>query len=142
MIKNVPLYNMYLYDPSFGVPLKYLIVVLNQIFDKKIVVGYQMNKLLEILNLSSIYQTRDIMVNEDIGVSQTSSNLAKTFFDINLDPYFRSTITEARLYMSLYKNFQTEIDDNYMKYSMVLESESPEKSVHYGMLNSEQTQQI
>ena len=29
MIKNVPLYNMYLYDPSFGVPLKYLIVVLN-----------------------------------------------------------------------------------------------------------------
>jgi hypothetical protein len=55
MIKNVPLFNMYLYDPSFGVPLKYLIVVLNQIFDKKIVVGYQMNKLLEILNLSSIY---------------------------------------------------------------------------------------
>ena len=64
-----------------------------------------MNKLLEILNLSSIYQTRDIMVNEEIGVSQTPSNLAKTFFDINLDPYFRSTITEARLYMALYKNF-------------------------------------
>jgi hypothetical protein len=54
-IKHVPLFNMYLYDPSFGIPLKYLIVVLNQIFDKKIVVGYQMNKLLEILNLSSIY---------------------------------------------------------------------------------------
>lgn len=28
-IKHVPLYNMYLYDPSFGIPLKYLIVVLN-----------------------------------------------------------------------------------------------------------------
>ena len=68
-IKHVPLFNMYLYDPSFGIPLKYLIVVLNQIFDKKIVVGYQMNKLLEILNLSSIYQTRDIMVNEEVGSS-------------------------------------------------------------------------
>lgn len=98
-----------------------------------------MNKLLEILNLSSIYQTRDIMVNEEIGVSQTPSNLAKTFYDINLDPYFRSTITEARLYMSLYKNFQSEIDDNYMKYSMVMES--PEKNeISYGMLNSEQNQ--
>ena len=62
-IKYVPMFNMYLYDPSFGIPLKYLIVVLNQIFDKKIVVGYQMNKLIQILNLSSIYQTRDIMVN-------------------------------------------------------------------------------
>lgn len=28
-IKNVPIFNMYLYDPSFGIPLKYLIVVLN-----------------------------------------------------------------------------------------------------------------
>ena len=79
------------------------------------------------------------MVNEEIGVSQTPANLAKTFYDINLDPYFRSTITEARLYMSLYKNFQSEIDDNYMKYSMVMES--PEKNeISYGMLNSEQNQ--
>ena len=29
MIKHVPLFNMYLYAPSFGVPLKYLVVVLN-----------------------------------------------------------------------------------------------------------------
>lgn len=64
-----------------------------------------MNKLLETLNLSSIYQTRDIMVNEEIGSNQSPANLARTFFDINLDPYFRSTITEARLYMALYKNF-------------------------------------
>lgn len=68
-IKHVPLFNMYLYDPSFGIPLKYLIVVLNQIFDQKIVVGYQINKLLETLNLTSIYQTRDIMVNEEIGIN-------------------------------------------------------------------------
>jgi len=45
------------------------------------------------------------MVNEEIGATQTPSNLAKTFFDINIDPYFRSTITEARIFMSLYKNF-------------------------------------
>ena len=64
-----------------------------------------MNKLLEILNLSSVYQTRDIMVNEEIGANQTAANLAKTFFDVNMDPYFRSTITEARLYMALFKNF-------------------------------------
>ena len=46
------------------------------------------------------------MVNDEIGPIQNPANLAKTFFDINLDPYFRSTITEARLYMCLYKNFQ------------------------------------
>ena len=66
------------------------------------------------------------MVNEEIGATTTPSNLAKTFFDLNLDPYFRSTITEARLFMTLYKNFQTEIDDNYIKYAVV--SDSPIKA--------------
>jgi hypothetical protein len=65
------------------------------------------------------------MVYNEVGVNQTPSGLAKTFFDMNLDPYFRSTITEARLYMCLYKNFQSEIDENYLKYSMVVDS--PEK---------------
>jgi len=64
------------------------------------------------------------MVNEEIGGKQTAANLAKTFFDISLDPYFRSTITEARLYMALYKNLQSEIDENYLKYSL---SDSPIK---------------
>ena len=58
--------------------------------------------------------------------------MAKTFFDLSLDPYFRSTITEARLYMCLYKNFQQEIDDNYMRYfldaeAMVEDDEVPDE---------------
>ena len=56
------------------------------------------------------------MVSDEIGCNQSPANLAKTFFDLSLDPYFRSTITEARLYMALYKNFQHEIDENYMNY--------------------------
>ena len=51
------------------------------------------------------------------------SNLAKTFFDANVDPYFRSTITEARIYMALYKSFQNEIDDSYLKYALVQDFE-------------------
>jgi hypothetical protein len=39
-IKYAPLYNLYLYDPSFGIPLKYLIEILNSIIEKKIVIGY------------------------------------------------------------------------------------------------------
>ena len=39
-IKYVPLYNMYLYDPSFGIPLKYLAEMLTQIFNQKMIVGY------------------------------------------------------------------------------------------------------
>jgi hypothetical protein len=31
---------MYLYDPSFGIPLKYLGEMLNRIFDKKVIIGY------------------------------------------------------------------------------------------------------
>ena len=31
-IKYAPLYNLYLYDPSFGIPLKYLVEILNTIF--------------------------------------------------------------------------------------------------------------
>ena len=61
---------------------------------------------------------RDIVINDTIGIN-CPSNLAKTFFDANVDPYFRSTITEARIYMALYKSFQNEIDDSYLKYAMV-----------------------
>jgi len=32
-LKYVPLYNMYLYDPSFGIPLKYLAEKLNQVLN-------------------------------------------------------------------------------------------------------------
>lgn len=109
---------MYLYDPSFGIPIKYLAEMLNQIFNNKIVIGYQISKLLKTLNLTSSFQVRDIVINDTIGVN-CPSNLAKTFFNCNMDPFFRSTITEARLYMGLYKSFQNEIDDSYLKYSLV-----------------------
>ena len=116
-VKYVPLYNMYLYDPSFGIPLKYMSEMLNQIFDKRVIVGYQLSKLLKVLNLTSVYTVRDIVSNDTIGIN-CPSNLAKTFFDASLDPFFRSTISEARLYMALYKSFQNEIDDTYLRYAI------------------------
>jgi hypothetical protein len=61
---------------------------------------------------------RDISVSEDIGIN-TSFNLGKMYFQMDLDPYFRSTITEARLFMALYLNFKKEIDDCYLKYSII-----------------------
>ncbi len=68
--------------------------------------------------MTSVYTVRDIVVNDTIGVN-CPSNLAKTFFDANIDPFFRSTITEARLYLALYKSFQNEIDDSYLKYQVM-----------------------
>jgi hypothetical protein len=41
-IKFVPLFNLYLFDPSFGIPLKYLSEMLNTIFEKRIIVGYNL----------------------------------------------------------------------------------------------------
>lgn len=74
--------------------------------------------MVQALNLTSVFTVRDLVVNDEIGVN-CPSNLAKTFFDMKLDPFFRSTITDARLYMALYKNFQQEIDDNYLKFSII-----------------------
>jgi len=119
-LKYVPLYNMHLYDASFGIPLRYLAEMLNLVLDKKIVVGYQLEKLFSGLTLSCVYTLRDVAINDQIGIN-SPSNLARTFFDFSLDPFFRSTITEARLYMSLYKNFQTEIDDYYLKFEIMEE---------------------
>ena len=95
---------MHLYVSSFGIPLKYLSEMLNTIFANKVLVGYQLSPLLSSLGkLSSIFTVRDIVVSDIIGVN-CPSNLAKTFFDATVDPYFRSTITEARIYMALYKS--------------------------------------
>ena len=113
-IKYVPLYHMYLYDASFGIPLKYLAEMLNMIFANKVLVGYQLSKLLQTLNLSCVYTVRDLVISDTIGIN-CPSNLAKTFFDASVDPFFRSTVTEARLFLALYKSFQAEIDDSYIK---------------------------
>ena len=53
-----------------------------------------------------------------------ANELAKQFFDIDLDEHFRSTITEARVYFALYKNFEQEIDDMYLKQSILEMKES------------------
>lgn len=98
------MYNMHLYDSSFGIPLKYLVEMLNLVLEKKVVVGYQLHTLFKSLPLTCVFTLRDLVVNDSIGIN-TPSNLARTFFDFGLDPFFRSTITEARLYMALYKCF-------------------------------------
>jgi hypothetical protein len=62
-----------------------------------------------------------MFVSDDDGGKFVSpaNELAKQFFDVELDAHFRSTITEARVYLALYKNFETEIDDIYLKQSIL-----------------------
>jgi len=48
-----------------------------------------------------------------------ANELARQFFDAELDEHFRSTITEARVFFALYKNFEQEIDDIYLKQSIL-----------------------
>ena len=38
---------------------------------------------------------------------------------MEIDEHFRSTITEARLFFALYKNFEQEVDDVYLKQSLL-----------------------
>ena len=38
---------------------------------------------------------------------------------MEIDSHFRSTITEARLFFALYKNFEQEVDDVYLKQSLL-----------------------
>ena len=116
-IKFVPLF-----DPSFGIPLKYLSEMINNIFNKKVIVGHQLQPLVELLNLSAVFTVRDIGICEEIYTLKNNDNasvLAKHFFDADLDETFRSTITEARLYMTIFKNFQNEIDDAYLKHTVL-----------------------
>ena len=42
-LQYVPLFNLYLFDPSFGIPLKYLSQMLNSIFEKRVVVGLDLD---------------------------------------------------------------------------------------------------
>ncbi len=70
------------------------------------------------LTFIGVYTVRDIVISDTIGVN-CPSNLAKTFFDATVDPFFRSTISEARIFLALYKSFQSEIDDCYIKQGLV-----------------------
>lgn len=48
-----------------------------------------------------------------------SNVIAQKFFEADIDEHFKSTITEARLWFAVYKNFQDEIEDHHLKVSMM-----------------------
>ena len=113
---------MPLFDASFGIPLKYLSEMLNTIFEKRIIVGYHLQPLIDMLKLNSVYSVRDLALCPEInskGTIQSAVWLAKQFFEMELDPHFRSTITEARLYFALFKNWEQEIEDVYLKHGIL-----------------------
>ena len=60
-IKSVPLF-----DASFGIPLKYLSAMLSTIFEKRILVGYNLQPLLDLLKLNSVSITRDLALCPEI----------------------------------------------------------------------------
>ena len=111
-----------LFDASFGIPLKYLSEMLNTIFEQRIIVGFYLQPLVDMLKLNSVFSIRDLALCPEInsaGFNQTPVQLAKQFFDMEIDEHFRSTITEARLFFALYKNFEQEVDDVYLKQSLL-----------------------
>ncbi|CAI2386034.1 unnamed protein product [Moneuplotes crassus] len=126
----VPLYYGYLYDPSFGIPLKYLSDMLNVICDGKIIVGYGIQKVLEMLSIKSVYTVRDLITHEEIGVT-TVPSLAQKFYGLDLDLFFRSTITEARLYIGVYKSMKQEFEDKNFNERIMKEHISEEGSFNH-----------
>ncbi len=93
--------------------------MLNSIFEKRVIVGLNLPQLVEMLKLKQanvVYSTRDLASRPEINkVSLKSHELAKEFFDADLDQHFKSTIVEARLFMALYRNFEQEIEDEILK---------------------------
>ena len=62
--------------------------MLNTIFEKRIIVGYHLQPLLDLLNLNSVCSTRDLALCPEInseGVIQSPVALGKQFFDMELD---------------------------------------------------------
>lgn len=114
---------MPLFDASFGIPLKYLSEMLGTIFEKRIIIGYYLQPLLDMLKLDRVvFSVRDLALCPEVnseGTIQSAVELGKQFFEVDLDTHFRSTITEARLYFALYKNFEQEVDDVYVKQSIL-----------------------
>ena len=80
-----------------------------------------MQPLVDMLKLNSVYSIRDLALCPEINAASINSpvDLAQQFFDMEIDPHFRSTITEARLFFALYKNFEQEVDDVYLKQSLL-----------------------
>ena len=55
-----------LFDASFGIPLKYLSEMLNTIFEQRIIVGFDLQPLVEMLKLNSVYSLRDLALCPEI----------------------------------------------------------------------------
>jgi len=87
------------------------------------------------LNLTAVYSMRDIALCPEIGLNVSPIDLAKEFFDAEMDPYFRSTITEARLYFTLYKSFEQEVDDVYLKQSILVDFDVNDVPLNHDMDN-------
>jgi hypothetical protein len=99
--------------------------MLNTIFEKRVIVGYNLPQLVEMLKLKQsnvVFSTRDLASRPEVSrVGQNSTDLAKKFFDADLDPNFKSTIVEARLFLALYRSFEQEIEDTVLKESIIAE---------------------
>lgn len=57
--------------------------------------GYGIQKALDMLAINAVCSVRDLMVHPEIGIT-TVPTLAKKFYDLDLDLFFRSTVSKAR----------------------------------------------
>ena len=76
-----------LFDASFGIPLKYLSEMLSTIFEQRIIVGFHLQPLVDMLKLNAVYSIRDLALCPEINTSGANSpvDLAKQFFDMEID---------------------------------------------------------
>ena len=61
-----------LFDASFGIPLKYLSEMLSTIFEQRIIVGFDLQPLVEMLKLNSVYSLRDLKLCPEINAQGTT----------------------------------------------------------------------
>ena len=91
--------------------------MLNGILNQRVLVGHDIKAFTEMLKADQtgvVYSIRDLkLVPEIAGIK--SNKIAKDFFDAEIDEHFRSTIVEARLWLALYRSFETEIEDRELK---------------------------
>ena len=103
--------------------MKYLSQMLNTIFEKRVMIGFNLQQLVDMLKLKQqnvVFSFRDLGERPEISkVSTKTDELAKKFFDADINQHFKSTIVEARLYMALYRNFEQEIEDDVLKRSLL-----------------------
>ena len=76
--------------------------------------------MLKLKQSNVVFSTRDLALRPEVHrVGHKSTDLAKQFFDADLDRSFKSTIVEARLFLALYRSFEQEIEDTVLKESII-----------------------